>query len=148
MHVAHLRRIERSQTVHGRLIVPDHQIKLFPLVRIDKLSLRRVFDQIAQEGASLRNRPSDDRSGMRGEIKRLSPRRRMSPNQSLLYRRELPALYFRKVAKADLGSREQLAVLAYQSLALGLDFVVKHVIGGSHVGEFRIAALRWNYASR
>ena len=72
MHVAHLRRIERPRTVHGRLIVPDHQIKLSPLVRIHELSLRRVLDQIAQEGARLRNRPSDDRSGMRGEITTIS----------------------------------------------------------------------------
>src|SRR6202012_125806 len=148
MHIAHLRRIERPGTVHRRPIVPDHQIKLLPLVRIDKLPLRRVLDQIAQKGSGLRNWPSDDRSGMRSEIQRFPPSGWMAPDPALLYWRELPALLLREVAEADLGAGEQLAVLTDQSLALGLGFVVKRIIRGTHVGELGIATLIRDDAGR
>ena len=48
MHVPRLRRVERAGAVHGRLIVPDHQIELSPRVRVDEFPLRRVLDQIAE----------------------------------------------------------------------------------------------------
>src|ERR1019366_9970572 len=46
MHVPHLCRIEGPRPVHGRVIVPDHQIEWFPRMRVNEFPLRRMLDQI------------------------------------------------------------------------------------------------------
>ena len=45
-------------TVHGDTIVPHHQIVRSPDMAVDKLALRGVLGEVAQEGAGLRHQPS------------------------------------------------------------------------------------------
>src|ERR1700722_8178943 len=66
-HVTGPRLIIAARAMHDLAVVPDHQVPGAPCVRVDKLRLRRVFGQIADEGAGLRYRPADDRADMRCE---------------------------------------------------------------------------------
>jgi hypothetical protein len=46
--------------MHGGAVVPDHQVVDPPLMGVGELGLRRVFGQVADEGACLGHRPADD----------------------------------------------------------------------------------------
>ena len=117
-----------------------------PFVRIDELALRRVLDQVAQEGARLGDRPADDRAGMRSEVERFAAGHRVGAHQHLAHRLEALALLVGDLEKADLLARIDLAVLADEALALRLDLSVERVPGGAHVGELGVAALRRHLA--
>src|SRR5579859_3472052 len=61
-HVAGLRLIVAAHAVHDLTVVPHHQVPRAPRMCIDKLWLRRVFGQVADEGTCLRHRPANDRA--------------------------------------------------------------------------------------
>lgn len=46
--------VEAVIAVHGRAVVPDHEVVLCPAMDVDELRLRRVFHQVADEGHGLR----------------------------------------------------------------------------------------------
>ena len=48
-HVPDLAIVITTGTVHGDSVVPHHQIPLVPDVNVNKLPLRGVFRQVAQE---------------------------------------------------------------------------------------------------
>ena len=52
--------VEGPTAMHRRPVVPDHEVSDAPLVPIDELGLRPVFDEIAQKKPSFGNRPVDD----------------------------------------------------------------------------------------
>ena len=66
MHIPHLLGVEGPGTMHGGAVVPHHQIPLLPFMCIDKRALGGVLDQVAQQGARLRDRPADDGARMGG----------------------------------------------------------------------------------
>src|SRR5438067_2016055 len=72
-HVARLALVEAAHPVHRLAVVPDYEIVLPPAMGVDKLALRRVLGEIAQEIARFRHQPADNGAGMRGEIERLAP---------------------------------------------------------------------------
>ena len=89
--------------VHGRAVVPDHQVPLPPGMGISESRLRRVFGQVADEGARLRHRPADDAADMRRQIQRLSPGDRMGAHQAVAHRAQLVLVVraIRLARKAD-----------------------------------------------
>ncbi len=102
MHVTRFPCVERAGAMHGCLVVPYHQVELPPFMRVDKLPLRRMFDQVAQECAGFGNRPTDDRPGMRCQVKRFATGRWVPPDQALPYRRELASLVIGEIGETDL----------------------------------------------
>ena len=64
-HVARLALVEAADAMHGLAVIPDDEVVLPPHVRIDKLALRCVLRQIANEVACFRHRPTDDGADMR-----------------------------------------------------------------------------------
>src|SRR5580658_3536203 len=68
-HVAHLAQIvEPARAVHCGAVVPHNQVMCAPGMRVDEPRLRRVLQQIADEGACLGHRPTDDAADMRRQI--------------------------------------------------------------------------------
>ena len=133
--------IETRHAMHGLAIVPDHQIPLPPLVRIDELPLRRVFDQIAQEGARLRHRPTHDGAAMRRQEQRFPSGHRMHAHQSLTHRPEHRLLVRGQLGEAQRTAREHQRMFADQVFDFGLRRIVQRVVGGAHVGEFGVSAV-------
>src|SRR6185437_14192926 len=82
-HITYLIPIEPPRAMHRLAVVPDHQVERPPFMRIDEAGLRRELCQIAQEHPRLRNGPTLDRTGMRGQEQRPPPRHRMASHQRL-----------------------------------------------------------------
>ena len=100
--------IETAHTMHGATVVPDHQVAGAPAVRMDEFALRRVLDQIADEGHGLRCLPADDGADVRRQIKRPATGRGMLADQALQDRRHGLALMRKVVGEAELGARVNL----------------------------------------
>ena len=65
-HVARLTFIETTDPMHGLPVIPHDQVVLTPYMDIDELPLRRMFSQVANQIARLRDGPADDRTDVRG----------------------------------------------------------------------------------
>src|SRR5262249_60831987 len=65
-----LRVVERRRAVHGRTVVPDHEVADAPGVTVDVLALRRVLRQVAQQKPALGDWPVDDARLVRGQVER------------------------------------------------------------------------------
>src|SRR5712691_10031020 len=108
-----------SGAVNGPAVVPHDEVADAPRVRVDEPRLSGVLDEVAQEGARLRDRPADDGPGVRGQVERLAPRGGVRAHQALAHRLEALALLVGEVGEAELLAREELGVLADQVLDLG-----------------------------
>ena len=127
--------------MHGRAVVPDHEVMLCPAMDVDELRLRRVFHQVADEGHGLGPRPADDGADMGGEQQRLAARDRVRAHQPVQHRLHAVAFLVGEVGEAQLAARIDQRMLADQVLDLGLGRVVERVVGGAHVGELGVAAI-------
>src|SRR5262245_61200839 len=86
-HVAHdIEIVEAAHAVHGRAVVPHHEVVLCPAMDIDEAGLRRMLDQIADESHRLGPGPADDAADMGSEEQRLASRARMGAHQALAHR--------------------------------------------------------------
>ena len=54
--------------MHSAAVIPHHQIELIPFVAIDKLTLRSVLDQFADEDHGFGARHAVHCTDVRGEI--------------------------------------------------------------------------------
>src|ERR1700730_6498529 len=59
-----------AHAMHGRAIVPDHQIVLGPFVRVDELALGGVLREVADEAHGLGPWPPQDGADMRRQEQR------------------------------------------------------------------------------
>jgi hypothetical protein len=74
-------------------VVPDDDVACPPLVSVDELGLRRVFEELLEERASFFHRHPLDMGGMVSEIQALAPGRRVGPDERMRYRRRSRNLF-------------------------------------------------------
>src|SRR6187455_1867943 len=138
-HVTHMRaRLEWRRAVQRAAIIPDDQIAQPPLMGIDETWLRRMCQEVAEEGTALLDRPADDVRGVRGDIERLSPRARMASHQWMTCRWPCFDLVFGRRVAAELRARVPDRVLGNQPFECCLGGLRQRVISGAGVGELSI----------
>ncbi len=85
-------------------------------MRMDELRLRRMFGQVADEGARLRHRPADDAADMGRQIQRLPPGHRMRAHQPVPHRAHLVGIARAVVVEAEFAAGEGDRVFGDQVL--------------------------------
>src|SRR5262249_13418138 len=78
-----LRIVERRGAVHGRAVVPGHEVADAPGVTVAVLALRRVLGQVAQKEPSFRDGPFDDARLVRGQIEGAPAEARDDPHERM-----------------------------------------------------------------
>ncbi len=139
-HVASFASVEPSGAMHGRSIVPHHQIAGSPAMAINELRLSRVFRQVAEKHSRLRDRPADECARVRGQEQRLAAGPPIDANEGVANGAEVIAFLTRHVGEADRLAGVNERVFAHQTFDLGFRALVERIIGCPHIREFGLAA--------
>src|SRR5580658_2397868 len=99
--IAGLALVERPAAVHRAAIIPDHQVAGAPDMPVDKPTLGRELDQIAQQQAAFRHRHADNVRGMCGKVERLALGARMDTDDPLRHRGQYLALAEQQFGESD-----------------------------------------------
>src|SRR5439155_25711303 len=125
--------VERRRAVHGRTVVPDHEVADAPDVTVDVLALGRVLRQVAQQEPALRDRPVDDARLVRCQVERAPAGARDDPHERMDRALQLVLLVLRELEAEDLtGVRD--GVMRAQALDQRLRLGRQQVVRGAHVG--------------
>src|SRR3546814_48664 len=131
--------IEWPGAVHGRAVVPDHEIIRAPFMAVDELILSRVLSQVAQQQAALRNENIDDVGGMRAKIQRPSSGPRNRAHDGMNGALELLFLFLRKGKSQEIAGIDD-GVKGAQPFERLLGRGVERVISRACVGKFGVGA--------
>ena len=103
-------RATAGRAMHGRAVVPHHDVAAAPLMLVAGARRRRDFRQFVDQFFSRRGVHAFDRVGMRGEIDRAAAVDRILPHHAPAYRRQRRALLGAGKVGRDLAARMRIIV--------------------------------------